>query len=55
MSDNRELDARAMRLSDALERLVFHDAIGLVSCVPGRLGLFSDEAPGDQWLLRREP
>ena len=42
---------RLMDLTDALEELVFLDDAALISCVPGRLGLFTDEAPGDQWLL----
>jgi hypothetical protein len=54
VSDNPDLDARCLALENALEQLLFQDAIGFVSCVPGRLALFSDEAPGDQWVLRRD-
>jgi len=48
---DRDMAPRVMTLDEALTDLVFGDDAAIISCVPGTLGLFSDEAPGDQWLL----
>ena len=53
LSEDPDIDGRLLDLHDALGSLLFDDFSALVSCIPGRLALFSDEAPGDQWLLRR--
>lgn len=45
---------RRMRLNDALAELLFLEDAAFISCIPGELGLFTDEAPGDQWLLARQ-
>jgi hypothetical protein len=52
LAGGSDLDGQLVDLQDALS-----DAVGyggaLISCIPGRLGLFADEGPGSQWLLRR--
>lgn len=53
LSEDPGIDGRLLDLHDALCGLLFNDFGALVSCIPGRLALFSDEAPGSQWLLRR--
>jgi hypothetical protein len=53
LSDDRDIDGRMLDLQEALDDIVFVYRAGLISCTPGRLALFSDEAPGGQWLLRR--
>jgi hypothetical protein len=53
LSEHPDLDGRLLDLHEALDSILFDDYGALVSCIPGRLALFSDEAPGDQWLLRR--
>lgn len=53
-SEDPDLDGRALPLRQALEDVLFSHFAAFVSCLPGRLALFSDEAPGDQWLLRRD-
>jgi hypothetical protein len=49
------LDGRELALQEAL-RAVLHDGdAALLSCLPGRLAVFSDEAPNQQThVLRRE-
>jgi hypothetical protein len=54
LADDVDLDRRFVALQEALDEIVSADVAALLSCVPGRLGLFSDEAPGGEWLLRRE-
>jgi hypothetical protein len=53
MSEDPDVDGRLLDLHEAISDVVFAYGAGVISCVPGRLGLFSDEAPGDQWLLQR--
>lgn len=53
LSEDTEIDGRILDLGEALSSVVLAYGAGLISCIPGRLGLFSDEAPGGQWLLRR--
>lgn len=53
LSEDRAVDGRILPLGDALALVVADDSPAFVSCVPGRLGLYSDEAPDGEWLLRR--
>ena len=53
ISDRRDLDARTMPLASALEEIVGEGGGTLVSCVPGLLGYFEGEEPGDRWILDR--
>jgi hypothetical protein len=53
LSENPETDGRFVDLGRAIDDAVTADDATLISCIPGTLGLFVDEAPGGQWLLRR--
>lgn len=53
LSEDADIDGRILGLREALGGVVSAYDAGLISCIPGRLGLFSDEAPGGQWLLQR--
>jgi hypothetical protein len=53
LSEDMDIDGRILDLGEALGSVAFAYGAGLISCIPGRLGLFSDEAPDGQWLLRR--
>lgn len=55
LSEDSDIDGRMLDLHDALSNIVFTDYAGVISCIPGKLALFSDEAPGGQWLLRKNP
>ena len=53
VSEDDELDGSELPLEQALE-LVLHSFHGtLISCVPGKLALFSDEAPNKETLILR--
>ena len=53
LSDVPGLDARTMPLGAALEEVVGAGGGTLLSCIPGSLGYFEGEEPGDRWLLHR--
>ena len=53
MSDNRDIDAREMSLSDALLETVGMDAGTLISCVPGKLAYFELEGFDGRYILQR--
>jgi hypothetical protein len=53
VSEDPSLDGRDLPLPEALVRIVGRGMGALVSCVPGRLGFFEGEEPGDRWLLER--
>jgi hypothetical protein len=55
LSEDAGLDGRELALEDALVEVVdapSHLAT-FISCVPGRLAYFHDEAPGSRYLLER--
>lgn len=51
-ADGSDFDGQMVDLHEALSDVVGYGG-ALISCIPGRLGLFADEGPGSQWLLRR--
>ena len=53
ISEAGALDGRLLPLTEALSLIVGHGMGTLMSCVPGRLGYFEGETPGDRWLLER--
>lgn len=53
LSEDPEVDGACMGLTRALDSSVTADRPAIISCVPSRLALFVDEAPGGQWLLHR--
>jgi hypothetical protein len=53
ISENRELDARRLPLSEALECVVGRGMGTLISCVPGQLAFFEGEGPSDRCILAR--
>lgn len=48
---DRDMTPVMCTLSVAVRKLVFSDDAAVISCIPGVLGLFTDEAPADQWIL----
>lgn len=54
LSEDSDVDGRFLALAEAVETTVSAYGAALISCVPSRLGVFVDEDPGGQWLLRRE-
>ena len=53
MSDNRDIDAREMSLSEALLETVGMDAGTLISCIPGKLAHFELEGFDGRYILQR--
>lgn len=53
LSESAEFDQRTMPLADALDAIVGMGMGTLVSCVPGRLGYYEGEGPGDRRILVR--
>jgi hypothetical protein len=53
ISTNQDLDGRALPLVEALEQIVGSGDGTLLSCVPGQLGYFEGEGPGDRFILAR--
>jgi hypothetical protein len=53
ISDDRDLDAHTMALTTALEEARGTGGGTVLSCIPGQLGYYEGEEPGDRWLLRR--
>ena len=52
LAGGSDFDGQLVDLHDALSDVVGYGG-ALISCIPGRLGLFADEGPGSQWLLQR--
>jgi hypothetical protein len=48
-----DLDGRELPLEEALRRVLHDDDGALISCVPGRLAVFSDEAPNRTTAILR--
>ena len=48
-----DLDAKTMPLAEALTCIVGSGMGTLISCVPGRLGYFDGEDPGERYILER--
>jgi hypothetical protein len=53
LSENTEFDQRTMPLADALNTVVGMGFGTLIPCVPGRLGYYEGEEPGDRRILVR--
>jgi hypothetical protein len=53
VAGNDDLDGRELPLEEALRRVLHDDDGALISCVPGRLALFSDEAPNETTTILR--
>jgi hypothetical protein len=48
-----QLDGRHVDLKDALEETVGYGVGTVISCIPGELGYFEAEEPGERYLLYR--
>lgn len=53
ISANCHLDGQQMELSDALAETVGYGFGTIISCIPGKLGYFEAEDPGERYLLYR--
>jgi hypothetical protein len=53
MSEDSEIDARFIPLSDAIQFTIAAAAGSLISCHPGRLGCFVGEERHSAWVLQR--
>lgn len=53
ISADLDIDQKTLRLSDALDIVVGSGSGTLISCVPGRLGYYEGENPGDRCILER--
>lgn len=53
ISENETLDGRKMPLDEAVRAVLWGDYGTLLSCVPGRLAFYCDEAPLDVTILQR--
>lgn len=53
ISESAELDGKRLSLEVALEQVVGQGLGTLLSCVPGALGYFEGEGPGDRCILSR--
>jgi hypothetical protein len=53
MSEDKDLDGMAMPLADALARVIGAGYGTFLSCVPGKLGYYESETPGDRYFLIR--
>lgn len=51
VSSDEDLDGTEMPLLDALLRVLGDDDGALLSCVPGRLGVYSGEAPNTETVI----
>jgi hypothetical protein len=55
ISEIPELDGKRLPLKIALNEVIGHGMGTLLSCVPGALGYFEGEGPGDRCILWRRP
>ncbi len=52
---SEELDGRELPLLDALRQVLGDEDGALVSCVPGRLGVYAGEAPNKETVILARP
>lgn len=55
LSEDDEVDGQVLALEDALRLVLHSDHAAMILCVPGRLAVFSGEAPNETTLLLRRP
>ena len=55
ISGDDALDGHELPLEEALHRVLHDDDGALISCIPGRLALFSPEAPNPTTTILRHP
>jgi hypothetical protein len=53
VSESSKLDGQILSLDDALDAVVGRGAGALISCLPGRLGYYEGEDPGERYILER--
>lgn len=53
LSEDEELDGRAMALDAALREVLHTSPPTFISCIPGRLAYFHDEEPDNRYILER--
>jgi hypothetical protein len=53
MSEDKDLDGTSMPLADALARVIGAGHGTFLSCVPGKLGYYEGETPGERYFLIR--
>lgn len=52
--EGQDLDGQEAPLREALAAAEMHYSAVVLSCIPGRLALYKEEAPGDWYLLERD-
>jgi hypothetical protein len=53
IADGLKADGQELPLREALALAAAHEWAVALSCVPGRLAFYKEEAPGDWWILER--
>jgi hypothetical protein len=53
IADSSEWDGLDLHLSEAVGRAMSHEFGVVVSCIPGRLAFYKQEAPGKAFILQR--
>jgi hypothetical protein len=54
LSDNKQIDGREMKLSDAIEQAKLGGWGTLIGCIPDRLAYFYDECGERQLILEHD-
>ena len=49
-----ELDGQVLKLKEVLDMVVGENCGVLISCIPGKLGYYEGENPGERYLLQRD-
>ena len=53
ISENTDIDGKDLPLLDVLLEIVGHGMGTLLSCIPGKLGYYEGESPGERYVLER--
>lgn len=53
IADGLEIDGQDVLLSEALAQVEAHDFGVVLSCIPGQLAFYKEEAPGEWFVLER--
>ena len=54
IADSSDLDGLDLELGKALDGALSHPFGSVVSCIPGRLAFYKQEAPGEAFILERK-
>ncbi len=53
ISSDKDIDQKTNKLCDSLDIIVGSGYGTIISCIPGKLGYFEGESPGDRCILER--